>query len=401
MTPARARRGPTGSDDWLVEVGRSAAAASGVSAELLGDFLPMLAQAAGHGRRPGAHDLDAVRDLGRRAAEQGVGPGQTVELYLTAAWRLWQRLPLVLRSDDSEKVRAAAAAVLRALDDAVAALVESHQAVRRQMIRHEEALRREFVDDLFRGDADIARMVARAEPFGLDFSQPHQVVLIEHRGTGGGTDRLAALLERSVVDRFGDRDVLVATKDDRVVVLVPAGSPLASRPSPDIAEVVRTQLRRLDAGDAWRVGVGRAFPGVYGVARSYEEAGEALLLAARLRSDSDVVHARDVLVYRVLGRDQAAIVDLVRSVLTPLEQARGGPEMLLDTLQAYFDAGEVATDAARRLHVSVRTVTYRLARVAQLTGYRVSRPDERFSLHTAVLGARLLDWPARPLPAGD
>ena len=156
MTPARARRGPTGSDDWLVEVGRSAAAASGVSAELLGDFLPMLAQAAGHGRRPGAHDLDAVRDLGRRAAEQGVGPGQTVELYLTAAWRLWQRLPLVLRSDDSEKVRAAAAAVLRALDDAVAALVESHQAVRRQMIRHEEALRREFVDDLFRGDADIA-----------------------------------------------------------------------------------------------------------------------------------------------------------------------------------------------------------------------------------------------------
>ena len=61
----------------------------------------------------------------------------------------------------------------------------------------------------------------------------------------------------------------------------------------------------------------------------------------------------------------------------------------------------MATDAARRLHVSVRTVTYRLARVAQLTGYSVSRPDERFALHTAVLGARLLDWPAGPLPAGD
>ena len=55
--------------------------------------------------------------------------------------------------------------------------------------------------------------------------------------------------------------------------------------------------------------------------------------------------------------------------------------MLLETLREYFDAGEVATEAARRLHVSVRTVTYRLARVAQLTGYRVSRPDQRFSLH--------------------
>jgi len=73
--------------------------------------------------------------------------------------------------------------------------------------------------------------------------------------------------------------------------------------------------------------------------------------------------------------------------------------VLLDTLRQYFDAGDVATEAARRLHVSVRTVTYRLARVTQLTGHSVARPDHRFSLHAAVLGARLLEWPARPLPS--
>jgi DNA-binding PucR family transcriptional regulator len=50
------------------------------------------------------------------------------------------------------------------------------------------------------------------------------------------------------------------------------------------------------------------------------------------------------------------------------------------------------------LHVSVRTVTYRLARVGELTGYSLSRPDQRFVLQAAVLGARLLDWPERPLP---
>jgi hypothetical protein len=38
-------------------------------------------------------------------------------------------------------------------------------------------------------------------------------------------DRAAVVLERAVVDRFGDRDVLVATKDGRLVVLVPGGSP--------------------------------------------------------------------------------------------------------------------------------------------------------------------------------
>jgi DNA-binding PucR family transcriptional regulator len=100
----------------------------------------------------------------------------------------------------------------------------------------------------------------------------------------------------------------------------------------------------------------------------------------------------------VLGRDQAAIVDLVRDVLAPLDHVRGGPGVLLETLREYFVAGEVATEAARRLHVSVRTVTYRLARVAHLTGYSVSQPDQRFSLHAAVLGARLLEWPSKRLP---
>ena len=101
----------------------------------------------------------------------------------------------------------------------------------------------------------------------------------------------------------------------------------------------------------------------------------------------------------MLARDQSAIVDLIRDVLGPLQSARGGARPLLDTLEADFAAGDVATEAARRLHVSVRTVTYRLARVAALTGHGVAAPGSRFSLQPAVLGARLLEWPARPLPA--
>ena len=161
---------------------------------------------------------------------------------------------------------------------------------------------------------------------------------------------------------------------------------------------LQQELRRHGLPGHWRVAAGRAFPGAYGVARSYEEALEALTVADRLGLDADVVHARDLLVYRVLGRDQAAIVDLVHDVLGPLQHSRGGAEVLLETLREYFNAGDVATEAARRLHVSVRTVTYRLARVTQLTGYSVSQPDQRFSLQAAVLGARLLEWPARPLP---
>jgi sugar diacid utilization regulator len=403
MTRRHTTTAPTEHADWLVAVATSAATASRAPAELLGEYLPMLADAAIHGRRPQEWELDAVRELGRRAAVDGVEARRAVDLYLSAAWRLWRRLPVVVRSSDPEKVRSAAEAVLRVLDDAVGVLVDGHQSERRAMIRHEEALRREFVDDLLRGDADVSRMVHRAEPFGIDLGTAHHVALAaSEESDDDATDRAATVLERLVVDRFGDRDVLVATKDGRVVLVVPgrAEAPSASAESLDVGRIIHQQIQRLDAAGRWRVAAGRAFPGAYGIARSYEEARESLALAERLHLGTAVVDSRDLLVYRVLGRDQAAMVDLVRDVLGPLEQVRGGATVLLDTLQAYFAAGDVATAAARQLHVSVRTVTYRLARVAQLTGNSVAKPDQRFALNAAVLGARLLDWPSTRLP-GD
>src|SRR3712207_3384782 len=198
---------PRASDDWLSSVAASAAAACEAPGELLGEYLPLLADAAINGRRPDAWELDAVRELGRRAAAQGVGARRAVDLYLSAAWRLWWQLPVVVRSSDPEKVRRAAEAVLRVLDDAVGVLVDGHQAERREMIRREESVRAVFVDGLLRGDADVASLVERAEPFGIDLGKSHHVGLVAPCADAGGVERAAIELERAVVERFGDREV--------------------------------------------------------------------------------------------------------------------------------------------------------------------------------------------------
>lgn len=386
---------------WLAEVANAAAADAGAPILLLGEYLDILADAALSGRRPRDQELTAVRRLGARAAEQGVDANQAVDLYLSAAWRLWQGIPSILRSPrERETIRAAAEAVLRVIADAVEALVEGHQAARRQMIRHEESARREFVDDLLRGDTDVSRLVQRAEPFGLDLGRHHGVLLAAPLASMARIDEAAIVMERAIVDRFGDRDVLVATKDAMVVMLVPGGaSDVASaRHVLDPAEFMHGRLVRHDGQGRWRVAAGRPYPGAYGIARSYEEAREALRLADRLHLDEDVLRSGDLLAYRVLGRDQDALVDLVQDLLEPLLHARGGAEPLLETLHAYFTSGTTATEAARRLHVSVRTVTYRLARIAELTGHNPANPTEHLGFHMAVVGARLLDWPTTPLP---
>ncbi len=45
----------------------------------------------------------------------------------------------------------------------------------------------------------------------------------------------------------------------------------------------------------------------------------------------------------------------------------------------------------------MRALTYRLERIHKLTGANPADPSHRYMLQTAVIGARLLDWPAQDL----
>jgi DNA-binding PucR family transcriptional regulator len=123
------------------------------------------------------------------------------------------------------------------------------------------------------------------------------------------------------------------------------------------------------------------------------EASSAIELAESLAWPDRVVQAQALLVYQVLARDAEAMRELIAATLVGLHQARGGAEPLLETLRAYFAAGGISTVAARSLHLSVRALTYRLERIAALTGHDPTDPSDRFTLQAATLGQQLLGWP--------
>ena len=403
--------------------------AGGLPTELLGDFLEALSSAVAHGRPLTRRQLRTLRTHGDTAARQGVALRALLDLYLSSAWRLWRTLPAVADAErDPGAVVTAGEVMLHAVDDAVAELAEGFQLARRALVRAEVSARREFVDDLLSGSADVAGVVGRAESFGLDLAGPHAVVVVDAATpfTDGGS--VLADVERAVQGSKGDSDVLVASKEGRLVVVFAApdkravefvvdavrgaiasntaapntAAPNAAAPNtaapntaaPNAGPSSSTLGPASEANGAGRrVGVGRPGPSVAGVASSYREALDALELASKLGLETQVVDARELLVYRVLLDDRGAIGDLVETVLAPLTVARGGAEPLLATLLAFFAAGGNSASTARAMHLSVRAVTYRLARVADLTGHDVNNPSERFALQTAVYGAKLLDWP--------
>jgi DNA-binding PucR family transcriptional regulator len=371
----------------MARIAADFAEAESVPVSLLGDYLQVLVAVAETGRRLTRGELEACCQHGEEAAGLGVPLRAVVDAYLTVTWQAWDQLPAARAAGTASAVRSVARAVLRAADDAAAALADGYERARRITVRREEALRREFIDDLLAGRGDLEQLVERAERFGLRLGGRHAVAVATAGEPLGDATGFTRRVETEVSHRFGSLDVLVATKAGLLVCVVPAVDG-------EVVIELAGLLRRLGS---LRVGVGRPRAGPTGVARSYEEAREALELAGRLGLDDPVVEAASLLVYRVLLRDRGAIAELVDGVLAPLATARGGAQPLLDTLAAYFQTGGVAAETARRLHLGVRTVTYRLDRVRALTGYSATDPAHRFTLEAAVLGARLLDWPTTPI----
>ncbi|MFJ9539858.1 PucR family transcriptional regulator [Streptomyces sp. NPDC101225] len=344
--------------------------------EYLDGYDRILAEVSATGRRLTRDEIASRRALGEQAAEAGHRLRALVSAHLTAARTAWP--------DAGGTADSALAAVQQVID----AFAEGFERAELLAVRQEEAARREFIDDLLYGRSDLGRLAERAERFGLRLSHAHAVAVAQGRTAYGEADPVPRQVERAVIARFGDRSVLLTTKDGRLLCIAPGHQDEV------LAHFAKQAYAATDGG---RVAIGRPQPGPGGVVHSYEEALNALELAERLDLDDPVLRAADLLVYPVLTRDRQAMADLVVDTLGPLAAARGGAVPLLDTLTAYFDSGCVAAEAARRLSLSVRALTYRLDRIHKLTGANPADPAHRYMLQTAVIGARLLDWPATEL----
>ena len=404
-------RGRDGRPDLAAITLAASREAGGVPPGLLGDYLPAVVEAFGSGRRLTAVELAGYARSGEQAAEGGVALGGLVDLYLSATWRLWRELPG--DTDSPTALRAAVLAVLHAADDAVAAAAGGFERAYLSVARREEAERREFFEDLLSGRGGMADVMARGERLGLRLAGPHQVMLVGAADSGGSVSLAGIHIDTVVAEAAAPSSSLVVSRRGRLVVIVGTaggdeaagvaralGAALARRAAGQ-RDAARDPAQARDPAEAgpppWRIALGRSHPGPSGVVRSYGEAADALDVAQRLGLADQVVRAVDLLIYQVLLRDRVAITDLVQTLLTPLARARGGAGPLLATLAAYYARGGVAAAAARDLHLSVRTVTYRLARVRDLTGRDPARPADALALQVAVIGARMLDWPATPL----
>ncbi|MFJ6739092.1 PucR family transcriptional regulator [Streptomyces sp. NPDC091279] len=364
-------------------------------------YARMLLNTAVAGTPPSAADTRVGRALGRACARSAVPLHLVVKHCTAEATDICYRLsrlqhdqhhhgPPGLRHDPAAALRVAS-------ERALAALISGYEDDDPGAPGPDDRSRAWFLVDLLADRIPAYELAGRAAQVGFPLGVEFAVVV-----TGGQSRPAVEQVVRALqnVGRApGARTCLVAPYEDTVVALVPTAPSTGSAACRAVARSVERALRPVrQHAPGLRIALGRPRAGGPGLRASYQEACEALEFGLHTGADALDPYASDLLLRRVLVRDHTAIRDLVASVLTPLTKARQGPAPLLDTLETYFAVGCTSTRAAEALHLSVRAVTYRLARVQALTGHDVNVPAQRFVLEAALRGARALNWPQRPLP---
>ncbi|BCB74872.1 helix-turn-helix domain-containing protein [Phytohabitans flavus] len=363
------------------------AAETQVPAELLTSYLEIIEAAVRTGRRPDNTRLIACRQHGNEAATRGIALRTVINSCLRVTELAAPGLPGLASAPTPTAARSAAVALVATVRHLVDALTEGYEHAQAEAALAGVSDRRQFTYDLLNGSTSPGRLVELAHRFGIQLAGRHQVLVARLRTGSAQLQAVAGDVEDRLTSRFGRQNVLVASQND-LLVCVTSGTLRGAA-----GELAHHLLTALGVESDWQIGVGRPHLGPRGVQESYEEARDALTLADRLGLAAPVLRAADLLVFPVLLRDRGAITDLVESVLAPLIEARGGAGPMLETLSTYFDSHGNTNATARLLSLSPRAVAYRLERVRRLTGYDPDDPTQRFTLQTAVLGARLLGWP--------
>lgn len=275
--------------------------------------------------------------------------------------------------------RVSPAPVERRVIERFALVVGLELLTRRQVADAESRASGDLIGALLRSDGQEQRgVVERAASLGHDLGRP-QVLAVLAVDPPQPAARWRGLL-RGVTER--EVRGLVGPYDDLEVLLVPAepdpGAPLRR---------VHEQLQQAVAGRA-RVTLvsGAIASGPTDLAATYRIAARALRLRRSTRPGG-FVDVRDLGLTALLleAGTPAALREFARGLLEPVtehDQRRGGD--LVTTLRMWLASGCSTAEAADALVVHPNTVAYRLAKVEQLTGRNLRRPDVRMELQLAV-----------------
>jgi DNA-binding PucR family transcriptional regulator/putative methionine-R-sulfoxide reductase with GAF domain len=270
----------------------------------------------------------------------------------------------------------------------------------------ERRLRGDLLEDLVRrrhAPGEAKRLAEQAERLGFRISDTTWLLLLEPDDEAAATalgsratqDRLNASLSDLTRRRFAGS--LVTTRSSGITLLLP-GDEKADAAAEFTAlqrfgELLLQTVETVSRGTNMSLGIGNRTRSVDDLPRAHEEARQALRLAHRGGRRRQVTSYRGLGAFRLLleiERPEALnrYVDEMLGPLARYEESRDTP--LIATLEELIAAHWNQREAARRLHIHINTLLYRIQRIEQLSGFSLGDAETRVALAVAMRARTLL-----------
>lgn len=304
------------------------------------------------------------------------------------------------------------------LAHALVELVINQITIQGQSNQHK--LKNQLIDDLLHGRVeDESVILSRAKHLGIDLGPPRAVILIDAADyilqKNTGLDQQILELEQrrrtqSVIDSvvsffhlpndticadLGQGNVCVLKASDTKNLDLWVGcSDVPKRLDSSwanltalkrAANALRLRLQQ-DTGRLINIGIGRYHPGIAGLSRSYEDARAALSLGSRLQGHHRVHCLAELGIAAFVGvADETTKIELAKYLLSPLDHE---PE-LLATIDTFFTQSCCSSSTAKQLYIHRNTLSYRLDKIASLTGLDPRKFDDAVQIRLSLLLRKL------------
>jgi purine catabolism regulator len=269
----------------------------------------------------------------------------------------------------------------------------------------ERRFRSNFIQDLVSGNfASHQVMIRQAESFGWDLSRPHVLLNIDFDGfetyyvEQSHYDDIAI---RAVKDRFvqivesiptiGNRKLVGADRSDSMIVLLSydrgVESTYARENALHTAECIRNEVAQRLAPLTVSIGISRVARTLRDIPGAYTQATQAIALGRRVFGPNTCTHFDDLGVFRVICDNP--VTDEQRMfheewILPILEYDRQRGTDLIHTLKTYFQCNMNVLESAKRLFIHENTLRYRLSKIEQIIGKKLSSGETALNLWIAL-----------------
>ena len=265
-----------------------------------------------------------------------------------------------------------------------------------EKIAIEKKYKESFIYDLLHNNFEShASLLKYGEIWGWNLSEPQQLIIMEvanHHSTENLDndlfENLSAIIAGAGATFF--KKPMISKQNEQLVIIVPYPEERTPKEHKkelrQLVNTIKDKIRHQLSEVSVSFGIGRLYPSITDLCRSYQEAKTALELGKFLEKSNSITHFEDLGIMQLLTSiSHEQLADFCREYLDELIAFDEKNELsLLTTLHMYLKENGDFNVTAKKLFIHPNTLRYRIKKIEEILDLDLEKYENIINLLVAL-----------------